>query len=163
MSIVYETVVSVAKETKSDEVTLEKTVADIFEAEPRLYDLYRIEKEYEDTPIEKSGTSEGAIAGWDTRGRGRKTEPNIEETQNDLKVPLKEKLIQLLIGGKEKVLRELGKFEPITYHPDGTPKTDEERYDDLMIELRDSTLIGGWEKGKRNENLDYDFYEDRKR
>jgi hypothetical protein len=37
MSIVFDSVVSVAKETKSDEVTLEKAVTDIFEAEPRLY------------------------------------------------------------------------------------------------------------------------------
>lgn|GEM_PF-1910229 len=72
MSIVYDTVVLIAKRTKHDDVTLEKAIADIFEAEPRLYDLYLVEKEYDSTQIEKSGTTEGAIAGGDTRGRGQK-------------------------------------------------------------------------------------------
>ena len=82
MSIVYDTVVLIAKRTKHDDVTLEKAIADIFEAEPRLYDLYLIEKEHDATHIEKSRTSEGAIAGWDARGRGQKTlsvlEPKIQ-------------------------------------------------------------------------------------
>jgi hypothetical protein len=82
MSIVYDSVVSVAKEIKSEEVTLEKAVADIFEAEPHLYDLYLIEKEY-GTQIEKSGTTEGAITGWDTRGRGQKE--SVEEKYKRLR------------------------------------------------------------------------------
>lgn len=35
-----------------------------------MYDLYLAEKEYDATQVEKSGTTEGAIAGWDMRGRG---------------------------------------------------------------------------------------------
>ena len=83
MSIVYDSVVSVAKEIKSAEATLEKAVADIFEAEPRLYDLYLVEKEYDDTHIEKSGTTEGAIAGWDTKGREQKE--SVEEKYKRLR------------------------------------------------------------------------------
>ncbi len=80
MSIVYDSVVSVAEETKSEKATLEKAVADIFEAEPRLYDLYLVEKEHH---IEKSGTTEGAIAGWDTRENGQKE--SVEEKYKRLR------------------------------------------------------------------------------
>ena len=98
MSIVYDTVVLIAKRTKHDDVTLEKAIADIFEAEPRLYDLYLIEKEHDATQIEKSGTTEGAIAWWNMKGRGQKI-PTRSEPIFD--VSLKDAFIDYMKDFKE--------------------------------------------------------------